>query len=250
MTETAYPNGDDVRTLFISGLPEDVKEREIHNLFRLVPGYEGCKLNLSAGKQPVAFASFFDRASAINGQNIFQGIRFDPSLQTPLRVEFAKSNSKTKRLLDEPATDNETKRRRPEVWRPTEVPGVYYPNFPEYPEYPDFPGGFPYTPTFFPDPLRQATFPPQPMPPLRTLRKPCTTLYVAGIDPSTSEPDLIQLFSGSQGFKQLKMTVKEGGVAFAFVEFEDIDASTVALNTYNGRKFFHSFFPIRFCHNS
>jgi RNA recognition motif-containing protein len=40
----------DIRTLFISGLPPDVKEREIHNLFRLIKGYEGCKLNLKPGK--------------------------------------------------------------------------------------------------------------------------------------------------------------------------------------------------------
>eukprot|EP01126_Amoeba_proteus_P000665 TRINITY_DN10187_c0_g2_i12.p1 TRINITY_DN10187_c0_g2~~TRINITY_DN10187_c0_g2_i12.p1 ORF type:complete len:249 (-),score=37.37 TRINITY_DN10187_c0_g2_i12:148-894(-) len=240
MGEVSPPNGDDIRTLFLSGLPEDVKEREIHNLFRLVPGYEGCKLNLSTGKHPVAFASFLDRAAARNGQNLFQGIRFDPSLQAPLRVEFAKSNSKIKRLLDEPCSDQDSKRRRPETWRTTEMPpGVYYP------EPTDYPPGFPYTPTFLPEPLRQATFPAQPVPPLRTLRKPCSTLYVAGIDPSTNEGDLIQIFSGSQGFKKLKLTVKEGS-AFAFIEFEDVDASTVALNTYNGMTLANSTFRIEF----
>lgn len=33
-----------VRTLFISGLPEDIKQREIYNLFRRRPGFEACQL--------------------------------------------------------------------------------------------------------------------------------------------------------------------------------------------------------------
>eukprot|EP01126_Amoeba_proteus_P017386 TRINITY_DN1835_c0_g1_i7.p2 TRINITY_DN1835_c0_g1~~TRINITY_DN1835_c0_g1_i7.p2 ORF type:complete len:132 (-),score=14.52 TRINITY_DN1835_c0_g1_i7:578-973(-) len=97
----AYQNPDEeVRTLFISGLPEDVKEREIHNLFRLCRGYEGCKLTLSQGK-PVAFASFADRNAAITAQTSLHNIKFDPSFHQTLRIEMAKSNSKTKRLLDE-----------------------------------------------------------------------------------------------------------------------------------------------------
>jgi len=35
---------NDVRTLFIAGLPEDVKPREIYNLFREFPGYESSHL--------------------------------------------------------------------------------------------------------------------------------------------------------------------------------------------------------------
>ena len=37
----AYGAGvDDVRTVFITGFPEDVKERELNNLLRFLPGYE------------------------------------------------------------------------------------------------------------------------------------------------------------------------------------------------------------------
>ncbi len=32
--------GDEVRTIFISGFPTDVKERELNNLCRFLPGYE------------------------------------------------------------------------------------------------------------------------------------------------------------------------------------------------------------------
>jgi uncharacterized protein YpiB (UPF0302 family) len=47
---------------------------------------------------PVAFASFVERRSAVDAKELFQGIRFDPATPTPLKIEFAKSNSKAKRL--------------------------------------------------------------------------------------------------------------------------------------------------------
>lgn len=37
-------SANEVRTLFIAGLPEDVKPREIYNLFREFPGYESSHL--------------------------------------------------------------------------------------------------------------------------------------------------------------------------------------------------------------
>lgn len=41
-----YPqsSNDQVRTLFVAGLPEDVKPREIYNLFRDCPGYQSSNL--------------------------------------------------------------------------------------------------------------------------------------------------------------------------------------------------------------
>lgn len=33
-------NPDDVRTIFVTGFPDDVKERELNNLLRFLPGYE------------------------------------------------------------------------------------------------------------------------------------------------------------------------------------------------------------------
>ena len=34
------PHPDEVRTLFLTGFPEDVKERELNNLLRFLPAYE------------------------------------------------------------------------------------------------------------------------------------------------------------------------------------------------------------------
>lgn len=36
----AAPPVDDIRTIFITGFPADVKERELNNLMRFLPGYE------------------------------------------------------------------------------------------------------------------------------------------------------------------------------------------------------------------
>ncbi len=36
----AYAGADEVRTIFITGFPQDVKERELNNLLRFVHGYE------------------------------------------------------------------------------------------------------------------------------------------------------------------------------------------------------------------
>ena len=37
-------NPDEPRTLFVTGFPTDVKERELNNLLRFLPGYEVCDL--------------------------------------------------------------------------------------------------------------------------------------------------------------------------------------------------------------
>jgi RNA recognition motif-containing protein len=60
---------EEVKTLFVSGLPDDIKEREIHNLFRTYDGYETCQLKYSGrGFQIVAFAVFTDQASALKAK--------------------------------------------------------------------------------------------------------------------------------------------------------------------------------------
>lgn len=49
-----------INTLFISGLPDDVKAREIHNLFRRRPGFESCQLKYTGrGNQVSEFLSYF-----------------------------------------------------------------------------------------------------------------------------------------------------------------------------------------------
>lgn len=49
-----------INTLFVSGLPDDVKAREIHNLFRRRPGFDSCQLKYTGrGNQVPTIYVFF-----------------------------------------------------------------------------------------------------------------------------------------------------------------------------------------------
>uniref|UniRef100_UPI00358FCDE3 RNA-binding protein with multiple splicing 2-like isoform X2 n=1 Tax=Myxine glutinosa TaxID=7769 RepID=UPI00358FCDE3 len=85
---------DEVRTLFVSGLPMDIKPRELYLLFRPFKGYEGSLIKLTT-KQPVGFVMFGSRSEAEAAKNALNGVRFDPECPQTLRLEFAKSNTKT-----------------------------------------------------------------------------------------------------------------------------------------------------------
>lgn len=90
---------EEVRTLFVSGLPMDTKPRELYLLFRAYKGYEGSLLKVTPknGKtsSPVGFVTFNTRAGADAAkQDLQQGVRFDPDLPQTIRLEFAKSNTK------------------------------------------------------------------------------------------------------------------------------------------------------------
>eukprot|EP00268_Persea_americana_P003112 TRINITY_DN10927_c0_g1_i2.p1 TRINITY_DN10927_c0_g1~~TRINITY_DN10927_c0_g1_i2.p1 ORF type:complete len:215 (+),score=14.54 TRINITY_DN10927_c0_g1_i2:99-743(+) len=95
-----YPNRDllNIQTLFVGGLPDDVKPREIHNLFRRCPGFDTCQLKYTGkGNQVVAFANFFNHQAAVGAMNALNGIIFDPETGATLHVELARSNSRAKR---------------------------------------------------------------------------------------------------------------------------------------------------------
>lgn len=62
-----------VRTIFISGLPEDVKERELQNLLRWLPGYEASQVNFK-GEHPMGFALFATGQYAIAAKDALQVI--------------------------------------------------------------------------------------------------------------------------------------------------------------------------------
>ncbi|ELW71298.1 RNA-binding protein with multiple splicing 2 [Tupaia chinensis] len=88
-----YEKWHHVRTLFVSGLPVDIKPRELYLLFRPFKGYEGSLIKLTS-RQPVGFVIFDSRAGAEAAKNALNGIRFDPENPQTLRLEFAKANTK------------------------------------------------------------------------------------------------------------------------------------------------------------
>ncbi|XP_062845913.1 RNA-binding protein with multiple splicing 2b [Trichomycterus rosablanca] len=87
------PGEEEVRTLFVSGLPVDIKPRELYLLFRPFKGYEGSLIKLTS-KQPVGFVTFDNRSGAEAAKNALNGVRFDPENPQTLRLEFARANTK------------------------------------------------------------------------------------------------------------------------------------------------------------
>ncbi|RVW14580.1 RNA-binding protein with multiple splicing 2 [Vitis vinifera] len=90
------PNSDEVRTIFISGLPEDVKERELQNLLRWLPGYEASQVNFK-GEHPMGFALFSTPQLAVAAKDALQEMVFDAESKSVLHTEMAKKNLFVKR---------------------------------------------------------------------------------------------------------------------------------------------------------
>jgi len=110
-----WVNNNDVRTLFVSGLPMDAKPRELYLLFRAYKGFESSLLKVTnkQGKtaSPVGFVTFSSRATAEAAKQDLQGVRFDPDMPQTLRLEFAKSNTKVakpKQQSPQPASTHPT----------------------------------------------------------------------------------------------------------------------------------------------
>ncbi|VDM97443.1 unnamed protein product [Thelazia callipaeda] len=114
---------DPVRTLFVSGLPMDTKQRELHLLFVSCRGYENSLLRVSNSKDggtvsPVGFVTFSTSENADQAMQNLQSVVFDPATGHRVRVEKAKSNTKAPRsrqfsppsaaVLPSPAVVNST----------------------------------------------------------------------------------------------------------------------------------------------
>ncbi|KAE8684420.1 Small nuclear ribonucleoprotein family protein [Hibiscus syriacus] len=97
---------DEVRTIFITGLPEDVKERELQNLLRWLPGFEASQVNYK-GENPMGFAFFSNAQFAVAAKDAVQEMVFDAKSKSLLHIEIAKKNLFVKRgiAIDSDAYD-------------------------------------------------------------------------------------------------------------------------------------------------
>lgn len=234
---------NDVRTLFIAGLPEDVKPREIYNLFREFPGYESSHLRSpNNSSQAFAFAVFSNQQSAIMALHALNGMIFDLEKGSTLYIDLAKSNSRAKRarIDDDRASSDKKARGSASSW-PTpdsgvssiHMPGMGNPAFntnmigyPPAQSHGIADGNAMHDGLFLN--LKKCSNPYIP-----TNTTPCATLFVANLGPSCNEQELIQVFSRFPGFLKLKMQ-STYGAPVSFVDFKDIPSATVALNSLQG----------------
>jgi hypothetical protein len=101
---------EELLTLFASGLPQDMKQREFNLLFNDFKGYEGAIIkqpsrsakNVQPGQiqqpqGPVAFITFATRRDAELAKEKFQGYRLNTEQpHLTLKLEFAKANTKSR----------------------------------------------------------------------------------------------------------------------------------------------------------
>ncbi|KAM7516499.1 hypothetical protein LguiA_006082 [Lonicera macranthoides] len=232
---------DEVRTLFVAGLPEDVKAREVYNLFREFPGYESSHLRSPTAKtQPFAFAVFVDQPSAVVAKHELNGMVFDLEKNSTLYVDLAKSNSRSKRSRtdgDRPGSDKRTKgsasfsRGIPD----SGVGSVHMPGmgnsaynmigYPSTQSHGNFDGSTVNETT--------ATMEHSSAPYIPQDVNSCPTLFVADLGPTCTEEELIQVFSRFPGYLKLKMQ-STYGAPVAFVDFQDAACSSEARNRLQG----------------
>lgn len=252
---------DEVRTLFVSGLPANIRSREIYLLFRAYKGYEGFQLKLTdkQGKpSPVAFVTFLLREEAEECKKDLQGVRFDPEINQTLRIEFAKSNTKVSKmqLNKNPFSIPKNGSGPHEALTPLDLTGLsFFASEPVW-HHARIPyGDSPTSPLPSPlhSPVMNHQFPhtiQQVYPPLHTavqsnaysLRPPpiitsdasvCTTLFVANLGKSCTENDLHNVFARTQGFRRLKM-LNKGNAPCSFVEYQDVFSAAQAMTMLQG----------------
>ncbi|KAH7332431.1 hypothetical protein KP509_20G087000 [Ceratopteris richardii] len=224
---------EEVRTLFISGLPTDIKEREIYNLFRTYPGYESCQLKYTGrGYQIVAFAVFTSQAAALAAKAGLNGHKIDPDLGTPLHIELAKSNSRGKRSYSEMYGANGVEKKFKSssgmgegIYSDTGMVHSVYNELNGYTTSQSaLVGGYSWADGF--SGYMMGAMPPLPA---RGSNAPCSTLFVANLGSTCTESELSDVFLRFPGFRKVKLQSR-GGLPVAFVEFQDTDCSTQALN--------------------
>ncbi|KAL3528636.1 hypothetical protein ACH5RR_007958 [Cinchona calisaya] len=231
------PNGG-INTLFVSGLPDDVKAREIHNLFRRRPGFEFCQLKYTGrGNQVVAFATFVNHQSAMAALHSLNGVKFDPQTGSCLHIELARSNSRRKNKpgsgpyividkrtkssndahetsSDDGDSDDQSRANNPDsgdkddsvVEKSSEVVA---------------------------DADKAAAPESEQIEKSVDGTQACSTLFIANLGPLCTEDELKQALSQYPGFNSLKLRAR-GGMPVAFADFEGVEQASEAMNALQG----------------
>ncbi|KAK9030890.1 hypothetical protein V6N11_032295 [Hibiscus sabdariffa] len=204
-----------INTLFVSGLPDDVKAREIHNLFRRRAGFDYCQLKYTGRGN--------------------QGVKFDPQAGSVLHIELARSNSRRKQKPGSGpyvVIDNRTKASANNTQETSSDNGDSDPEEPSGADNADSSNN---------DELQtlksDTVLDPEHSVPAaneqleRTVNEgaqPCSTLFIANLGPNCTEYELKEVLSKYPGFNLLKIRVK-GGMPVAFADFEQIEQATKVL---------------------
>ncbi|KAK6124955.1 hypothetical protein DH2020_041300 [Rehmannia glutinosa] len=219
-----------INTLFVSGLPDDVMAREIHNLFRRRPGFESCQLKYTGrGNQVVAFATFANHQSAMAALHSLNGVKFDPQTGSTLHIELARSNSRRKHkpgsgpyvVIDKRTkSDTDARESSSDDDGDSDDPDSNQDN------------------SAADRSTEQATnsndaFAPENEQAEKRTDGACSTLFIANLGPNCTEQELKQVLSQYQGFNGVKVRAR-GGMPVAFADFARVEQATEAMNALQG----------------
>jgi hypothetical protein len=214
---------DEIRTIYITGFPADVKDRELNNILRFMPGYEASQMNWKTG-QPQGFALFQTAAHGRAAVEVLVQLQFEEN--TRLRCEMARKNMFLKEDLGKRGLV-----RSPLMASPQSFSGMGAPSF--------APVGNPHVYIRQPSLLLAAGIRPQ-MPqigfaPVTNTRDnpPCNTLFIGNLGDNVDEQELRDLFSSQPGYKQLKL-VRGQKLVNCFVEYVDVTTAVMVHNLLQG----------------
>ncbi|XP_073525671.1 uncharacterized protein [Phyllobates terribilis] len=215
-----------INTLFVSGLPDDVKPREIHNLFRRRPGFDSCQLKYTGrANQVVAFVTFFNHQSAVAALNTLDGVQFDPQAGSFLHIELARSNSRRKRKPGGGPYVVIDKRRRTQ--------DDIYESSEEVVSMILISSCFSGKATTDPEITKDNNCHKNKEKNYEGDTQECSTLFIANLGPNCTEEELRQRFTQYPGFNVLKLRARYG-MPVAFVDFEEVKQATNAMNVLQG----------------
>jgi hypothetical protein len=211
--------------LHVSGLPLDVKEREVHNLFRFFPGYQGCTVKL-ATHSCAAFVAFATRAQALVAKEALNGIRFDLNFPYPLKIEEARQNTKSVARPPDPMSfPFSYQRLHPRMSPLGDVPTteIAVPGTAE--DYYASAYSRAYGQHYDPNEMYR-----YPMSSYGVI----TTLYINNLAPNTTQMDLESLFARMPGYRRLKLQDGPRGNKIAWIGFTDPVSAAAALQIFQG----------------
>lgn len=218
-----------INTLFVSGLPDDVMPREIHNLFRRRPGFDSCQLKFTGrGNQVVAFVTFYNHQSAVLALQALDGVKFDPQSGSVLHIELARSNSRRKR---KPGSGpyvviDKRKKAADDAEDTSSDDGDDESDNQSQSEDPDSSNNI-QSNVKSEEKVKLSGTAAAANEPVSDLR-PCSTLFIANLGPNCSEDELRQALSQYSGFNGLKLRAR-GGMPVAFADFEEVEQATHAM---------------------
>lgn len=223
-----YNDPNAIKTLFVSGLPDDVKAREIHNLFRRRPGFDYCQMKFTGrGNQVVAFATFVNHPSAIAALHALNGVKFDPQTGSTLHIEVARSNSRRKNKPGPEAyvvIDKRSKRARKDDQGSSDEGGDSENEEQSEPDKNTSTKSDDEETSVDPDYNEQTA---------NTVDGACSTLFVANLGPKCNEAELKPVFSKYPGFNSLRVR-NRGAMPVAFADFKEVEQATEVMNALQG----------------